>query len=119
MQWNNSASNPRPTLMNHLAPEDRRVVVDRAKKTVCVGSGCPRRAGVPTKPIMAQKTGNVYPMVQTKEQGILLIDTGTTYTQPITFRGQKMTLVGWTDTEYLDIDYDNHTIGFALTRQKK
>ena len=30
-----------------------------------------------------------------------------------------MTLVGWTDTEYLDIDYDNHTIGFALTRQKK
>ena len=117
MQWN-SRDSPRATLMNHLPRGTaRRVVVDRALGTVCVGNTCPRRKDVPLVPMVAQK-GHVYPLVKTK-QGALIIDTGTTYTQPLTFRNQNMTLVGWTDTDYVDIDYEHNTMGFIVNLPTK
>ena len=90
-------------LLHHILedhPQDRLVVVDKARNTVCIGRHCQRRepAGLEERP----KLTPYAPVVQHDDKHRLLLDTGTT----LTTAWPQLCQIGHLDLDYLEIHDD-------------
>ena len=105
------------SLMDAIPENDRRLIVNKQKGTVCIGEGCRDSRIRPAKQwhpfVRASKTTD-FIAVESYNGTTNILDTGSTFTSKVS---DDLCLVGYDDIDYLNVDYDNKQVDYIINTQ--
>ena len=103
--------------MNQVSMGNRRVVVDKTKNTVCIGSECVRPEGL-TESVITPLNATVMLPSFSKDGKKYVLDTGSTNSigYPLG-NGERFCIIGNHEITALDVDYDSSRIAYTVDMQ--